>query len=67
MTWDQGGESVPAVVLDPFCGSGTVGEVCREHGPRFVGLDLSRTYLPELAYDRAEVGQLALTPVGPAE
>jgi len=66
-TCDHGGESVPAVVLDPFCGSGTVGEICREHGRRFVGLDLSWTYLHELAYDRAEVGQLALTPVGPAE
>lgn len=27
------------IVLDPFCGSGTVGEVCADLGLRFVGLD----------------------------
>jgi len=53
-------EPEPAVVLDPFCGSGTVGQVCRENGRRFVGLDLSWKYLHELAYARAELGQLAL-------
>jgi hypothetical protein len=47
-------ESVPATVLDPFCGSGTVGEVCRETGRRFIGLDLSATYLRDLALPRAE-------------
>jgi len=59
-TCDHGGEPVPGVVLDPFCGSGTVGQVCRENGRRFVGLDLSWKYLHELAYARAELGQLAL-------
>src|SRR3990167_10289588 len=59
-TCDHWGEPVPAVVLDPFCGSGTVGQVCRENGRRFVGLDLSWKYLHELAYARAELGQLAL-------
>ena len=48
---DHGGEPVPAVVLDPFCGSGTVGAVCNTHGRKFVGLDMSRPYL-ELAKDR---------------
>lgn len=47
------------IVLDPFCGSGTVGEVCRKHGRRFVGLDLSMKYLRELALVRAEGTQAA--------
>ena len=33
------------VVLDPFCGSGTTGMVALKHGRRFVGIDLSATYL----------------------
>jgi len=45
---------VPATVLDPFCGSGTVGQVCGETGRKFVGLDLSSSYLRELALPRAE-------------
>jgi hypothetical protein len=52
-------DPVPAVVLDPFCGSGTVGEVCRLHGRRFIGLDLSMKYLRELALPRAEGTQAA--------
>lgn len=42
------------IVLDPFAGSGTVGQVCRRHGRRFVGLDLNMTYLHDLALARAE-------------
>ncbi len=48
------GEPVPAVVLDPFAGSGTVGEVCRRLGRRFVGIDLNLRYLRDLALPRAE-------------
>lgn len=47
------------IVLDPFCGSGTVGQVARKHGRRFVGLDLNMTYLSELALPRAEGSQTA--------
>ena len=32
-------------VLDPFAGSGTAGMVALKHGRRFVGIDLSATYL----------------------
>jgi hypothetical protein len=39
----------PAIVLDPFCGSGTVGEVCRSTGRSFVGVDRSWKYLTEQA------------------
>lgn len=44
---------VPAIVLDPFAGSGTVGQVAHEAGRRFIGLDLSIEYL-KLAMVRAE-------------
>jgi len=53
-TCDHDAERVPAIVLDPFCGSGTVGLVCRETGRDFVGLDLNPTYLREFALPRAE-------------
>ena len=33
------------VVLDPFCGSGTVGVVARRHGRAFLGCDLKWDYL----------------------
>ncbi len=34
------------VVLDPFCGSGTVGEVATRLGRSFVGIDLNPDYRP---------------------
>ena len=34
-----------AVVLDPFCGSGTTGVAAVARGCRFVGMDLNRDYL----------------------
>jgi len=46
--------AIPAVVLDPFAGSGTVGQVCRELGRRFIGADLNPKYLAENALPRAE-------------
>jgi hypothetical protein len=45
---------IPAVILDPFCGSGTVGQVCNELGRRFIGLDLNPVYLSENALPRSE-------------
>jgi hypothetical protein len=33
------------VVLDPFNGSGTTAEVCREYGRRYVGIDLNASYI----------------------
>lgn len=52
------GAPVPATVLDPFAGSGTVGVVCQEHGRRFVGVDISEPYLRKQARER--LGLLAL-------
>lgn len=48
------GDPVPSVILDPFAGSGTVGEAARLHGRRFVGIDLNPSYLQINALPRAE-------------
>ena len=45
-------DPVPCIVLDPFGGSGTTGEVCIKHGREFVLLDLNGEYLGELATER---------------
>jgi hypothetical protein len=47
-------ESIPGIALDPFCGSGTTGEVCNMLGLRFVGIDLSMPYLRDQAAVRVE-------------
>lgn len=52
-------ESVPAVVLDPFNGSGTTGQVAKKHGRGYVGLELNGEYL-ELARKRTEAIQMSL-------
>ena len=33
------------IVLDPFCGSGTVGVACKKLGRKFIGIDISKDYL----------------------
>jgi site-specific DNA-methyltransferase (adenine-specific)/site-specific DNA-methyltransferase (cytosine-N4-specific) len=40
----KAGTDPDAVVLDPFFGSGTVGEVCLDLGRRFVGIELKDEY-----------------------
>jgi DNA modification methylase len=47
-------DPVPQIVLDPFAGSGTVGQVCRSSGRSFVGFDLSLKYLHNNAMPRAQ-------------
>jgi DNA modification methylase len=42
-----------SLVLDPFAGSGTVGQVCRKFSRSFVGLDLNLNYLSDSARPRA--------------
>jgi DNA modification methylase len=51
-TCDCGLEPVPDVVLDPFCGSGTTVMVAKELGREAIGLDLSFTYLHDIAKPR---------------
>jgi hypothetical protein len=53
------GEAVPALVLDPFCGSGTTGVVAQKLGRAFVGLDLKAEYL-ELARERIAAAPVRL-------
>lgn len=45
------GSETDDLVLDPFFGSGTVGEVCARHNRRFVGIELKPEYA-ELAEQR---------------
>jgi DNA modification methylase len=62
------GDPVPCTVLDPFTGSGTSGEVALQLGRAFVGRDLNRAYLDDLAIPRLRdaVGHLfADTPEPP--
>ena len=47
------GEPVPCLVLDPFNGSGTTGEVCIKHGRHYVGCELNQDYI-ELAKKRLQ-------------
>jgi DNA modification methylase len=41
----QAGCPEGGVVLDPFCGSGTVGVVAKRQGKEFVGLELNPEYV----------------------
>ena len=43
------GSNPDDLVLDPFFGSGTVGEVCIKHDRKFIGIELNEGYV-ELAY-----------------
>jgi len=48
------GSRVGDVVLDPFVGSGTTVMVARRHGRYGVGLDISATYLHDIALARGD-------------
>ena len=52
-------DTVPSLVLDPFCGSGTTLLVARELGRRGVGCDLSLPYLRDQARKRLGLDKLA--------
>jgi DNA modification methylase len=39
------------IVLDPFSGSGTVGQVCKKHKRRYIGIEINEEYL-KLSPDR---------------
>lgn len=44
--------NIPCVVLDPFLGSGTTGQVAEELGRRWVGCDLNGVYAARIANQR---------------
>ena len=48
------GSAEGGTVLDPFFGSGTTGLVAYRHGRKFVGIELSKTYLDDIAIPRIE-------------
>ena len=50
-TCDHDADPVPALVLDPFCGSGTTGVVALRHGRSFIGIELNPEYV-EMARQR---------------
>ena len=56
---DNQPEPVPCVVLDPFCGSGTTGEVSIMYGRDFIGIELNPEYI-ELAKKRLSEVQMRL-------
>lgn len=39
-------DPIPAIVLDPFLGSGTTGKVCQDLGRAWLGFDLNDEYAP---------------------
>lgn len=45
-------DTKPGLVLDPFIGSGTVGLVARYHGRSYIGCDLNRDYVYNIARER---------------
>jgi len=40
------------IILDPFCGSGTTGAVAVRHGRRFIGIDMDKAFLDDIATPR---------------
>ena len=50
----------PAVVLDPFSGSGTTGIVAMEHGRSYIGIELNPEYA-ELSEQRIKQERTGLT------
>lgn len=61
-TCECNGATVPGLVLDPFCGSGTTGQVAVAEGRRFVGIELSPDYC-EMARRRISAAQPPLPEV----
>lgn len=44
-TCECNGDVIPQLVIDPFAGTGTVGEVASTHRRSFLGIELSRAYI----------------------
>jgi hypothetical protein len=53
---DCGHDPVPDIVLDPFFGSGTTGEVAESLGRRWIGCEINRAYAPLQAERTAQMG-----------
>lgn len=55
------GDPVPAIVLDPFFGSGTTGKVAARLGRKYVGVELSWKYIEDICANRIQT-DVALFP-----
>lgn len=51
-TCQCGADVIPATVLDPFAGAGTVGVVADKMGRRFIGIELNQEYIDKIATPR---------------
>jgi DNA modification methylase len=54
------GEPIPAIVCDPFNGSGSTGKAALQLNRSYVGVDISKQYLEELAPERLSNIQIEL-------
>ena len=52
----HGDEAVGGIVLDPFLGSGTVGQVAQDHGRQWIGFDLDERNLELIHKRTAQMG-----------
>ena len=50
ISWSNKGD----LVLDPMMGSGTVGKMCGKLERRFVGIDISKSYVEDIARGRVD-------------
>ena len=57
-TCDCGAASEPCVVLDPFLGSGTTGQVAESLGRKWFGIELNPDYEPLIKARTAQIGLL---------
>jgi site-specific DNA-methyltransferase (adenine-specific) len=57
LTWSNPGD----VVLDPFAGSGTTLKMAKEHGRRWIGIEVNPAYV-EICWKRVAQGVLPLVP-----
>ena len=56
-----GSGATACTVIDPFCGSGTTGQVCAEEGRDFIGIELNPSYV-RLAEERISRVNVPLIP-----
>jgi len=56
MTWCVDWMGKPAIVLDPFMGSGTTGVACANLGRKFIGIEIERKYF-DIACERIAAAQ----------
>lgn len=61
-SWSNPGD----IILDPMCGSGTVGKMARKNGCRFIGIDVSEEYC-QITVQRLAQQVMPFDPSAPVE